>query len=101
MSGGSRDSPTARVAAKRGWGIISANNVPSNALGSHWQTYAKACAEAGKPARGENWRVARNVMVAPSEAEAHDRVHSAQGSNHYFYTYMREVLSRVGILSVM
>ena len=43
---------------------------------SHWQTYSKACAEAGKPARGENWRVARNIMVAPSDAEARDRVFS-------------------------
>ena len=97
----SRDLPTAKIAAQQGWSIISGNNVPSAAIASHWQTYSKACAEAGKPARGENWRVARNVMVAPSDAEAHERVHSTQGSNHYFYTYMREVLSRVGILSVM
>jgi alkanesulfonate monooxygenase SsuD/methylene tetrahydromethanopterin reductase-like flavin-dependent oxidoreductase (luciferase family) len=40
-------------------------------------------------------------MVAASDAEARDRVFSEQGSNRYFYTYMREVLSRVGILSVM
>src|ERR1700691_953206 len=49
----SRDSPTARGAPKNGWGIISANNVPSSALGSHWRTYAKACVEAGRAARGE------------------------------------------------
>jgi alkanesulfonate monooxygenase SsuD/methylene tetrahydromethanopterin reductase-like flavin-dependent oxidoreductase (luciferase family) len=97
----SRDSATARGAGLQGWGIISGNNVPSDAVASHWQAYGKACAEAGKPARGENWRVARNVMVAPTDAEARDRVFSDQGSNHYFYTYMREVLSRVGILSVM
>jgi len=70
-------------------------------VATHWQTYSKAAAEAGKRPRGENWRVARNVMVADSDAEAHDRVFSAAGSNRYFYTYMREVLSRVGILSVM
>ena len=97
----SRESPTARIGAQRGWGIISGNNVPSSAIASHWQTYSKACAEAGKPARGENWRVARSVMVAPSEAEARDRVHSEVGANFYFNTYMREVLSRVGILSVL
>ncbi len=55
----------------------------------------------GKPARGENWRVARNVMVAPSDAEARDRVFSENGSNRYFYAYMREVLSRVGLLSAL
>jgi alkanesulfonate monooxygenase SsuD/methylene tetrahydromethanopterin reductase-like flavin-dependent oxidoreductase (luciferase family) len=101
MSVSSRDSPTARGAAKNGWGIISANNVPSDALGSHWRTYAKAGAEAGKPARGENWRVARNIMIAPTETEARDRVYSEHGSNRYFYTYMREVLSRVGLLSAL
>ena len=97
MSVSSRNSPTARVAAQRGWGIISANNVPRPALPAHWQTYSKACADAGKPARGENWRVARNVMVAASDNEARDRVFGEHGSNRYFYTYMREVLSRVGL----
>jgi alkanesulfonate monooxygenase SsuD/methylene tetrahydromethanopterin reductase-like flavin-dependent oxidoreductase (luciferase family) len=97
----SRNSPTARIAAQRGWGIISGNNVPSSAIGSHWQSYSQACAEAGQPARGEQWRVARNVMVAPSDAEAHERVFGERGSNRYFYTYMREVLSRVGLLAVL
>ena len=101
MSVSSRNSPTARVAGQQGWGILSGNNMPANAVATHWQSYGKACAEAGRTARSENWRVSRNIMVAPSDAEAHDRVFSAQGSNHYFYTYMREVLSRVGILSVM
>jgi alkanesulfonate monooxygenase SsuD/methylene tetrahydromethanopterin reductase-like flavin-dependent oxidoreductase (luciferase family) len=97
----SRDSPTARIAAKQGWGIISGNNVPSSAIASHWQTYSKACLEMGVAPKGENWRVARSIMVAPSDAEAHDRIHNEHGSNRYFYTYMREVLSRVGILSVL
>ena len=101
MSVSSRDSTTAKVAAKNGWGIISANNIPCSAVASHWQTYAKACADAGKPARGENWRVARNIMIAPSEAEARDRVFTETGSNRYFYAYMREVLSRVGILDAL
>jgi alkanesulfonate monooxygenase SsuD/methylene tetrahydromethanopterin reductase-like flavin-dependent oxidoreductase (luciferase family) len=101
MSVSSRNSPTARVAAQQGWGIISGNNVPTSAVGSHWQMYAKTCAEAGRPARSKNWRVARNVMVAPSDGEARDRVFGEQGSNRYFYTYMREVLSKVGLLSVL
>jgi alkanesulfonate monooxygenase SsuD/methylene tetrahydromethanopterin reductase-like flavin-dependent oxidoreductase (luciferase family) len=101
MSVSSRDSATARVAAKNGWGIISANNIPRDAIGSHWQTYTRACAEAGKPASGDNWRVARNIMVAGSDTEARDRVFSEKGSNRYFYTYMREVLSRAGLLSAL
>jgi alkanesulfonate monooxygenase SsuD/methylene tetrahydromethanopterin reductase-like flavin-dependent oxidoreductase (luciferase family) len=101
LSISSPNSSTARKAAQQGWGIISANNIPIYSVGTHWQVYSKGCAEAGKPARGENWRVARNIMVAPSDTEAHDRVFSENGSNHYFYTYMREVLSRVGMLMVL
>ena len=101
MSVSSRNSPTARVAGEQGWGILSGNNMPANAVATHWQAYGKACATAGSHARSEDWRVARNVMVAQSDAEARDRVFGDQGSNRYFYTYMREVLSRVGILSVM
>jgi len=101
LSLSSPNSSTARKAALQGWGIISANNIPTYSVASHWQVYSKACAEAGKTARGENWRVARNIMVAPSDAEAHDRVFSDQGSNRYFYTYMRDVLGRVGMLIVL
>ena len=78
MSVSSRNSPTARVAGEQGWGILSGNNMPANAVATHWRMYSKACAEAGRPARGENWRVARNVMVAPSDAEARDRVFAEQ-----------------------
>ena len=76
MSVSSRNSPTARVAGQQGWGILSGNNMPANAVATHWQSYGKACAEAGRTARSENWRVARNIMVAPSDAEARDRVFS-------------------------
>jgi alkanesulfonate monooxygenase SsuD/methylene tetrahydromethanopterin reductase-like flavin-dependent oxidoreductase (luciferase family) len=101
MSVSSRNSPTARVAAQQGWGIISGNNVPTGAIASHWEMYSKTCAEAGKPARGEDWRVARTIAIAPSDAEARERVFGAEGSCRYFYTYMREVLARVGLLSVL
>src|SRR6478672_8472795 len=66
----SPNSSSARTAALKGWGMISANIIP---------TY----------------------LVAPSDAEAHDRVFGDQGSNRYFYTYMREVLSRVGLLVIL
>jgi hypothetical protein len=94
-------SPTARTAALQGWGIISANIIPTYSVASHWAIYSKTAAEAGKPCSGDNWRVARNVMVAPSDAEARDRVFGEQASNRYFFTYMRQVLGSVGLLSVL
>jgi alkanesulfonate monooxygenase SsuD/methylene tetrahydromethanopterin reductase-like flavin-dependent oxidoreductase (luciferase family) len=94
-------SSTARTAALNGWGILSANIIPTYSVASHWDIYSKACAQAGMPPRGESWRVARNVMVAQSDAEARDRVFGEQGANRYFYTYMRQVLSSVGLLVVL
>ncbi len=60
--------------------------------------YSKACAEAGKRVSRRQWRVARNVMVAPTEAEAQDRVFGEQAANRYLFEYVRTVLDRVGIL---
>ena len=62
----SPNSASARTAAERGWGIISANIIPVYSVASHWATYSKACAERGVAPNGDNWRVSRNVMVASS-----------------------------------
>jgi alkanesulfonate monooxygenase SsuD/methylene tetrahydromethanopterin reductase-like flavin-dependent oxidoreductase (luciferase family) len=97
----SPSSSSAALAAQRGWGIISANIIPTYSVASHWTVYSKACAERGIPARGENWRVSRNVMVATSDQEAYDHVFGEQGSNRYFFTYIRDVLHRVNILVIL
>ena len=97
----SPSSSSARTAALKGWGMISANIIPTYSVASHWQVYSKACGGAGITPRGDAWRVARNVLVAPSDQQAHERVLGEQGSNRYFYTYMREVLGSVGLLSIL
>jgi len=94
-------SSSARTAALKGWGMISANIIPTYSVASHWEVYSKACGEAGIPPRGDIWRVARNVLVAPSDAAAHDRVLGDAGSNHYFFSYIREVLRSVGLLAIL
>jgi alkanesulfonate monooxygenase SsuD/methylene tetrahydromethanopterin reductase-like flavin-dependent oxidoreductase (luciferase family) len=101
LSLASPHSASARTAAMQDWGIISANIIPTYAIASHWEIYSKARAEIGKPADGADWRVARNVLVAPSDAEAQDRVHGDKGSNRYFFTYIRAALSGVGLLSIL
>ena len=97
----SPSSSSARTAALKGWGMISANIIPTYSVASHWTVYSDACRAAGTAPRGDNWRVARNMMVAPSDQEAHDRVFGDGASNNYFYTYMREVLDRVGLLVIL
>jgi alkanesulfonate monooxygenase SsuD/methylene tetrahydromethanopterin reductase-like flavin-dependent oxidoreductase (luciferase family) len=97
----SPNSSTAKTAAEKGWGMISANIIPTYAVASHWTIYRDACRSNGITPRPDLWRVARNIMVAGSDDEAHERVFCEQASNNYFYTYMREVLSSVGLLVIL
>jgi alkanesulfonate monooxygenase SsuD/methylene tetrahydromethanopterin reductase-like flavin-dependent oxidoreductase (luciferase family) len=94
----SPNSASARIAAERGWGMISANIIPKYSIASHWTTYSNACGALGKRPDGRNWRVARNMLVAPSDAEARDRVFGDQASSRWFYTYMREIFVRLNFL---
>jgi alkanesulfonate monooxygenase SsuD/methylene tetrahydromethanopterin reductase-like flavin-dependent oxidoreductase (luciferase family) len=94
-------SSSAKTAALKGWGMVSANIIPTYSVASHWTVYRDACAAAGIRPRGDSWRVARNMMVAPSDAEAAERVFGAAASNNYFYAYMREVLHKVGLLVIL
>jgi alkanesulfonate monooxygenase SsuD/methylene tetrahydromethanopterin reductase-like flavin-dependent oxidoreductase (luciferase family) len=40
-------------------------------------------------------------MVAPTDAEATDRVYGDKASNRYFFTYIRAALAGVGLLSIL
>jgi alkanesulfonate monooxygenase SsuD/methylene tetrahydromethanopterin reductase-like flavin-dependent oxidoreductase (luciferase family) len=94
ISIGSPDSATARLAGARGWGIISGPTAPLYSVASHWIAYSKAARAAGRTARSEDWRISRNVVVAPTDAEAEERVFSEHGANRYYFTYMRSALER-------
>ena len=97
----SPNSSSAKTAALKGWGMLSANIIPTYSVASHWTVYSEACKAAGIKPSGDKWRVARNMMVAPTDAEAEERVFSEPASNNYFYTYLREVLSKVGLLVIL
>ena len=101
LSLASPHSSSARTAALHDWGIISANIIPTYSVASHWSIYCKARAEAGKEISGENWRVSRNVMVAPTDAEAYDRAFGEDSSGRYFWTYIRAALGGVGLLHLL
>jgi alkanesulfonate monooxygenase SsuD/methylene tetrahydromethanopterin reductase-like flavin-dependent oxidoreductase (luciferase family) len=94
VSIGSPNSDTARIAASRGWGMISGPTAPTYSIASHWRVYSETCRAEGKPARGEDWRVSRNIVVAPSDAEAEDRMYDKAAANRYYFTYLRTALER-------
>jgi alkanesulfonate monooxygenase SsuD/methylene tetrahydromethanopterin reductase-like flavin-dependent oxidoreductase (luciferase family) len=91
----------ARLAAARGWGVISANFVSARTAAGHWRALRAALAEAGRPVDGAGWRLARNILVAPTDAEARDRAFAAEGAHRYYFTYLGALARRAGMFATL
>ena len=91
-------SSTAVLAGERGWGPLTSSLLTPAGVATHWTGYSKGLARAGRAVTGENWRVVRVVLVAPSDAEAERRLAHAQSSVRFYFDYIRQVLARAGKL---
>ncbi|MDQ5897695.1 MAG: hypothetical protein QG612_1781 [Pseudomonadota bacterium] len=94
-------SDSVKTAGLRGWGPMSANFCPEYVIASHWKKYQEGCELARRQPDGDNWRVARNIVIARSDAEARDRVMDPEGSNYYYFEYLWKVLLAVNYTAVM
>jgi alkanesulfonate monooxygenase SsuD/methylene tetrahydromethanopterin reductase-like flavin-dependent oxidoreductase (luciferase family) len=95
------DSYGVTVAAARGWGVISANFVAHRILAGHWRGMAKGLAEAGRRVDGANWRVARNMVIAATDAEAKARASAPDGATRYYFDYLGSLAKRAGLAGTM
>lgn len=95
------DSFGVRVAAERGWGVVSANFVAARIVEGHWQTLSAALARHGKRPDGADWRVSRNFCIAATDAEARDRMFHADGANRYYFHYLSTLARRAGLLETL
>lgn len=89
------------VAAARGWGVISANFVAHRILAGHWRGLSQGLAAAGRPVDGANWRVARNMVIAATDAEARARACAPEGATRYYYDYLGSLAKRGGLAGTM
>ena len=86
MSPGSR---SARMAGELGWiPISSAAFLHACYTVSHWEQYLAGAEVAGRSAIWEIWRVVRQVVVAPSDADARDHVLAPDGPLSFWYRYV-------------
>ena len=81
--------PTAAYIAEHDFIPISANFVPVENIEAQWSAYAAAREAAKKPADPAIWRVARNILVTESEAEARDQLNDPNGTLGYYFRYLR------------
>jgi len=94
-------SDSMKTAGMRGWGPMSANFCPEYVIASHWKKFLEGCEAVDRQPSGENWRVARNIVLARSDSEARDRVMDPAGSNYYYFEYLWKVLRSVNYTAVM
>lgn len=86
-----------KAAGFRRWIAVSANFIPLWSLITHWPTYCEGCAEAGRAPDPSAWRVARNVIVAETDAEARDHAFDPAGASSYYFEYLWQLLYSRGL----
>ena len=99
VAGVSPGSPTLKMAGARGWIPMSINLVPSIQLKTHWVAIEEGARGAGLEPDIGAWRVAREVLVAESGAEARKLAREgimARDYNGYFF----QLLPKVGMMGL-
>lgn len=94
-------SSSAKLAAHRGWGPISASFIQQRYLKSHWEAYAEGRAEAGIAADPGAWRVARSVLVCDSAQQTADLIDDPDGGLAFYFKYFSISYKRRGIFALL
>jgi alkanesulfonate monooxygenase SsuD/methylene tetrahydromethanopterin reductase-like flavin-dependent oxidoreductase (luciferase family) len=76
------DSSSMRMAGERGWIPMSSSLLSRSHLAAHWRLVESGAAGAGRRADRRSWRVARDVLVAPTSAMARERARAVLGRNY-------------------
>lgn len=100
VAGVSPRSSTLKMAGQRGWIPMSINLTPPNLLKTHWDAVAEGATEAGKSPDSSVWRVAREVFVAETTAEAR-RLAREGVLRRDFEQYFLRSLPKAGMLGIM
>lgn len=74
-----------RTAARRGWQPLSANFVPVWNVKTHWEASSDEMKKLGHTADPANWRVARSIHVAATDAEAEEYVRRPGGTFDWYF----------------
>lgn len=75
-------SASMRMAGERGYLPMTSSLLSRNYLRQHWDLVEEGAAAAGREARRADWRIARDVFVASTGAEAQARAREVLGRNY-------------------
>jgi alkanesulfonate monooxygenase SsuD/methylene tetrahydromethanopterin reductase-like flavin-dependent oxidoreductase (luciferase family) len=89
-------SDSMRTAGERGWIPMSSSLLSRAYLPGHWRLVEDGAARAGRPAARSQWRIARDVLVAPTPAAARERARAVMGRNYV----QHQLPNRVGTIQM-
>lgn len=75
-------SASIRMAGERGWIPMSSSLLARPYLKGHWQTVEEGAVSAGRVPDRRQWRIARDLFVAPTPALARERARTVLGRNY-------------------
>ncbi|PYN79646.1 MAG: alkane 1-monooxygenase [Candidatus Rokuibacteriota bacterium] len=76
------NSHSMRMAGERGWIPMSSSLLSRPYLSAHWRLVEDGAQSAGRPAKRSQWRIARDILVAPTGAMARERARAVLGRNY-------------------
>ncbi len=100
VAGVSEHSDTLLMAGERGWLPLSINLVPGRVVKTHWQSVEEGAARAGRTPDRSQWRVAREVYISDTTANA--RQEALEGvMSRDFERYFLRSLPMMRMLDIM
>ena len=75
-------SSSMRMAGERGFIPMSSSLLSRPYLGGHWRLVEECAQSAGRPAKRNQWRIARDILVAPTPTAARERGRAVLGRNY-------------------
>jgi alkanesulfonate monooxygenase SsuD/methylene tetrahydromethanopterin reductase-like flavin-dependent oxidoreductase (luciferase family) len=75
-------SSSMKMAGERGWIPMSSSLLSRSYLADHWQLVEDGARSAGQSAERRQWRIARDILVAPTPAAARERARLVLGRNY-------------------
>ena len=94
MSAMSPSSGSLKFAGARGFIPISANFIATWSLATHWPAYCAGAETTGLTPDPAQWRLARSIYVAESDAEAEAFVQTPGNPYDYYYEYLFKIFDR-------
>jgi len=85
------NSSSMKMAGERGWIPMSSSLLSRAFLADHWQLVEAGATAGGRRASRSDWRIARDILVAPTSALARERARAVLGRNYLQHQYANRI----------